>query len=143
MQDDGKPVERATIHAQIGFEALERLQVVALAVHLRISDEDDAVGLFEHKLKRGVVSDLTGDGVEMEGGFVSRQRISLDGEEIEEQRAILRCRERNEVATARWIELGVDLLEVGGLAAEWCAAIDDLETDGVVVVIDAGHGGRR
>ena len=55
----------------------------------------------------------------------------------------LRGGERDEVAAAVGIELGVDLLEIGGLAAERGAAIDDLEADGVVVVIDAGHGGRR
>lgn len=140
LQDDGEAVERAAVHAQVGFEALEGLQVVALAVHLRVGDEDDAISLPQHELERGVVSDLTWDRVEMEGGLVTGQGVGLDGEEIEEQRAILRGGERDEVTAARGVELGVDLLEIGGLAAERRATIDDLEADGVVVVIDAGHG---
>lgn len=77
----------------------------------------------------------------MEGGLVAGQRIGLDGEEVEEQRAILCCGERNEVAATFGIELGVDLLQIRGLSAERSAAIDDLEADRVIVVIDAGHDG--
>lgn len=50
LQHDGQAIEGATVHAQIGVEALQRLQVVALAVHLRIGDEDNAVGLSQHEL---------------------------------------------------------------------------------------------
>ena len=68
---------------------------------------------------------------EVEGAFA--EGVGFDGEEIEEQSAVLRGGERDEVAAAVGIELGVDLLEIGGLAAERRAAIDDLEADGVVV----------
>jgi hypothetical protein len=85
---------------------------------------------------------LAGDGVEVEGGFVARNGIGLDAEEIEEERAILCGGEGNEIAAASRIELGVDLLNVGGLTAQRGAAIHDLKTEGAFFVVDAGHGGR-
>lgn len=78
----------------------------------------------------------------MEGGFVSRDGIGFDAEEVEEERAILSRGKGNEIAAAARIELGVDLLNVGGLTAQRGAAIHDLKTDGAFVVVDAGHGSR-
>ncbi len=140
LQNDGQSVERTAVHAQIGLQALQGLQVVTLAVHLGVDDKDHAIRLAQHELERGVVSDLARHGVEMEGGLVPRDGISLHREEIEEQRPVLCCGKRNEIAAALGIELGVDLLDVGGLSTERSAAIDDLEADGVVVVVDAWHG---
>lgn len=142
LQDDGEAIDGAVVEAEIGLKALEGLQIIPLAVHLGIRDEDDAIGLAQDELEGGVVGDLAGDGVEMEGGFVSRNGIGFDAEEVEEERAILCGGEGNEIAAATRIELGVDLLNVGGFTAQRGAAIHDLKTDGAFFVVDAGHGGR-
>ena len=139
LQDDGEAVDGAIVEAEIGLKALEGLQIIPLAIHLGIRDEDDAIGLTQDELEGGVVGDLAGDGVEMEGGFVARDGIGFDAEEVEEERAILSRGKGNEIAAAARIELGVDLLNVGGLTAQRGAAIHDLKTDGTFVVVDAGH----
>ncbi len=139
LKDDGEAVDGAVVEAEVSLEALEGLQVVALAVHLRVGDENDAVGLAQDELERGVVGDLTGDGVELEGGLVSGDGIGFDGEEVEEEGAILGGGEGDKVRAAPWIEFGVDLLDIGGLAAEGGATVHDLKGDCFVVVMDAGH----
>jgi len=142
LQDDGEAVNGAVVEAEIGLKALKGLQIIPLAVHLGVGNKDDTIGLAQNELEGGVVGNLAGDGVEVEGGFVARNGIGFDAEEVEEEGSILCSGEGNEIAAAARIELGVDLLNVGGLTAQWGAAIDDLKTDGAFVVVDTGHGGR-
>ena len=142
LKDDGEAVDGAVVEAEIGLKTLEGLQIIPLAIHLGIGDEDDAIGLAQDELEGGVVGDLARDGVEMEGGVVARNGVGFDAQEVEEERAILCGGEGNEITAASRIELGVDLLNVSGLTAQRGSAIDDLKTNGTFVVVDAGHGGR-
>ena len=64
LHDNGQAVQRAAVHAQVGLQALQGLQVVALEVHLGIGHKDHSVRLPQHELQRGVVGDLAGNGVE-------------------------------------------------------------------------------
>ena len=110
---------------------------------LRIGDEDHAVRLAEHELVGRVVDDLTGNGVEMKAGAVAVEHDGFHGEEIKEERAVLGGRERDQVAARLRIEALVDVLEVGRLPAERRAAIDDLEADVALRVVDRRHDARR
>lgn len=117
LKDDGQAVYGAVIEAEIGLEALKGLQIIPLAVHLRVDDKDDRICLAQDELKRGIVGHLAGHSIEVKGGLVAWDGISLHAEEVEKQRAILRSGEGHEIAAATRIELRVDLLDVRGLPA--------------------------
>ena len=77
---------------------LQRLEVVlhifeALNVLLHflvggVGDEHEAIHAAQDELAGGVVDHLPGDGVELELGLVALDGDRLQGEEVEEQRAV-------------------------------------------------------
>ena len=139
LKHEREAFKAAAIEPEIGFERLEGVDVLPLAIHLAVGDEDDTVGLTQHELEGGVVGDLTGDGVEVEAGLVARKGAAFHREEIEEESAILGGGEANKITAALGIELGVDLAQVRGLPAQRCAAVNDLEADGPCLGINGWH----
>lgn len=135
-------VQGTAIDPQVRVEALQGLEIVTLAVHLRVRDKDHAIRLPHYELKRGIVSHLTGNGIEIEGGLVSGDGISLDGKKVKEERAVLCGGKRYQVAASAGVEFRVYLLQIRGLPTERRATIDNFKTDGAILVIDAGHGGE-
>lgn len=140
LKDDRKTLDGAVVKTKICLKALKGLQIVPLAVHLGVDDKDDGISLAQHELQRGIVDHLAGHGVEVKGGFVTRDGIGLYAQEVEEQGTILRVGERHKGAATTRVELGMDLLNVRGLPAQRCAAVNNLEADVAVFVLDDRHG---
>jgi hypothetical protein len=73
--------------------------------------------------------------------FESLDRHRLDGEEIEEQRAVGTGREGNKFALLAFLRLHVlvNLDKVGGFAAERGTVVNDLHLELFSRLIDNGH----
>src|SRR5262249_60552200 len=99
------------------------------ALDLAVRHEDDAVHALQDQLPGGVVEDLAGDGVEVEARLEPAHGAELEGEEVEEERAVGLGREGDELALRVRVRLVVDPLEVRGLPAETRAAVDGRAVD--------------
>ena len=96
---------------------------------MRVGDEDDAVHAFEDELARGIVEDLTGHGVEVEARLEAAHRAEFERHEVEEECAVGLSRKTDQLAFSRGRSRIVDVLQVGRLAAQAGAVIDDLAVD--------------
>ena len=141
MQDVGNRIEIHLQRLQILLQILEGLHVLLHLLVLRVGDEDDAVHAAQHELARGVVNHLAGHGVELELRLEALDRHRLDGQEVEEERAVGRRGERDELALVPLLRLHmlVDLDEVGGFAAERRTVENDLHLQLFGRLVDDGH----
>ena len=124
---------------------MKRMVIRFEAVRRRIGDENEAIGAMENELAGRIIVDLAGHGVELEACLVAVDFCRMHREEIEEERAVRRGGERYEVTTLLLIHFGVDVSEIGRLATEGGATVDNLERDLFGLVVDECHrsfGGR-
>src|SRR6266496_3479640 len=126
---------------EIVREVLKTLNVLGHFLVLRIGDEHNAVHAAQHELSGGVVNDLARDGVELELRLEALDRHGLDGEEVEEERAVGAGGQRDEFALVAGggLDVVVNLHEVGRLAAHCRAVIDDFDLQFFCGLIDDGH----
>jgi hypothetical protein len=75
----------------------------------------------------------------METSLEARDRAEIDGEEIEEQRALVIRGDRDQASASLGRQPVVQALEVGGLSAQPRAVVDDLEVDFARPMVDEGH----
>ena len=130
----------------VGLEVLPHV-LVALEVGvehrlLRVAHEADRVRALQHHAAGGVVEDLPGDGVELDAGLHPADRADLDGQEVEEEGAVRLGGEREHLALVLDGQLLVDPLQVGGLAAEPRAVVDDLGRELLRRVVEEDHAVR-
>src|SRR5690606_37377551 len=121
-------------------EVLHRFDVGLEAGGLAIGYEHDAVDVLKDDAARGVVVDLTRNGVELEAKIEIADTAGRDRQEIEEKRALLIGRERHHAAAAARVDAGVDVLEIRRLPAKTRAVVDDFGRDFLGRTIDVRHG---
>src|SRR5690606_3002060 len=124
---------------QVGLEILHRLEVVSLAVELRVCDKDHSVCLMQDQLHRGIVNDLAWDSVELKADFVAGNGGSFEGQKIKKQGAIAAGRKRHEITGTSGIQSRVDCAKVGRFATQRGAAIDDLKGDEFLTGLNDWH----
>ena len=73
---------------QVALQVLQALEVLVELSRLAVGHEHDAVRPLEHEAPRGVVVHLARDGVELEPGAEARNLAQVDGQEVEEERAV-------------------------------------------------------
>ena len=91
---------------------------------LRVRHEDHSVHALQDELSRGVVENLAGNRVEVEAGLEAAHGSEVEREKVEEQRAVSLRGKRDQLPFRLRIGLVVDVLEVGGLAAQPRPVID-------------------
>jgi hypothetical protein len=118
LDDDRNRGRIEIVGAQVLAEVLPAGAIVVLACRIGVGDEHDAVGPGEHDAPRRVVAHLAGHGVQLDADLVPEHVAQLEGEQIEEQRPIVRRLDRHELLTPLGIGEVVQDLEVRRLAAE-------------------------
>ena len=88
------------------------------AASWRVGHEDDAVHAAQHQLAGGVVEDLAGHRVELDADPHAADDADLEGQQVEEERAVGVGLEAHHLAARHRRRLLVDVQEVRGLAAE-------------------------
>ena len=137
--DDRDPVGIETVESKVRSKVLETLLVRCPHRLLRVRDEDDAVGATQHELAGGVVEDLSGYGVELDPHLLSADGAELHRHEVEEQRPVRLGRHRDHLALVPDLRVGIDVLEVRGLAAQPGTVVDELRGDLVRRLVDQYH----
>src|SRR5207237_10499567 len=102
---------------QVVFQIQQRLDIGIDGSVLTVSDEDDTVSALEHELPRRVVVDLTGHGVELQLRSHTADFSDVEGEEVEEERAIGLRGQREHLALRIRGKGIVNKLQIGGFAA--------------------------
>src|SRR5215469_11895430 len=137
-------------HARDGVEGVEH----AVAVHGHGFEERDLPApsvehvlhvlerrdVLQDELARHVVVDLPRNRVELELGGETAHGGGRDGQEVEEERAVVTRGERDHVPLARLRQALVDVLEVRGFSRHSGAVVHDLEVDDLLRVVDDRHG---
>src|SRR5215467_11184983 len=136
----GHLVEVVVVLAEVLLEVAEALHVVAQPVPLRVGHEDQPVYPAQDELARHVVVDLARNRVELELGGETAHGGGRDGQEVEEERAVVTRGERDHVPLARLRQALVDVLEVRGFSRHSGAVVHDLEVDDLLRVVDDRHG---
>src|SRR5215210_1248269 len=134
---NGREVEPMLL--EVGLQVADRLDVGFHPRLLAVGDEDHAVDPLEDQLAARVVEDLAGDGVEMEAGGEAADAPQVEGEEVEEQRAVGLGGQRNHLALRLGRCLVVDVLQIGRLPTQAGAVVDDLAVDLLAGVVDESH----
>src|SRR5439155_13828998 len=96
--------QRADVDAQleqVALEVLEALEILIQLSSLAVGDEYDAVRSLEHEAPRRIVVNLAGDRVQLEPRREAGDLSQIDGEEVEEQRAVGLRRERHHAPASR------------------------------------------
>src|SRR3990170_2574904 len=131
--------EIVAVLRHVVVQVLHRLQIRLHPAGLRIPHEDDAVDILQNELATGVVVHLARHGIEVEPGLESANRAEVDGQEVEEQRALRLGRERNELSSRFRLYLAVDVLEIRGFSAKPGTVVNDLTVDLARGVVDHRH----
>src|SRR5438445_332974 len=127
-----------TVPGQVYYNASRKL--ILHALDLAVADEHDSVHAFEDQLAARVVIHLARHGVEVKPRLEPADRAEIDGEEVEEQRALGFGGERDHLAPGVGGDLAVDVLQVGRLAAQAGTVVDELAVDLAGRVVDHRHG---
>ena len=117
LNHERHPCEIVAVFRHVVVQILHRFQVRFHALDLRVGDENDSVNVLEDELSARVVVNLAGHRVEMEAGIEPANCSEVDRQEIEEKSSLGFCRQRDELSARIRLDLAVDVLEVGRLAA--------------------------
>src|SRR5215472_14618917 len=140
LQNVGNLVEVVAVLFQVGHQVLERFDVGVHALFLRIGDENNPIHAAQDELAAGVVEDLSGNGVEVDAGLEAAHRAKIEGQEVEEQRALGLGGERDHLAFLLICSLLIDHLQIRGLAAQSGAVIHDFTIDLAGCEVDETQG---
>src|SRR5690606_29590671 len=131
--------EAQVVLQQVLAQVAQALGVRAQARGGGAGDEHHAVDAAKDQLARGVVEHLARHRVEVEARLEAVDLAQVEGQEVEEQRALVLGGERHHLALRLGRHLLVDLLEVGGLTRQAGAVVDDLEVDLAGGEVDGAH----
>ena len=120
-------------------QVLHRLDVRVHPLDLAVGHEHHAVHALEDQLARGVVVDLARHGVEVELDLEAADGAEIDGQEVEEERALGLGGQGDHLPPRAGRHLVVDELEIGGLAAEPGPVVHQLAVDLARGVVDHRH----
>jgi hypothetical protein len=90
LEQHGRALRVQTLGSHVHLQVLQAPAVLLLPAVARIRDEDDGVGPAQHDLSRRVVANLSGHRVELDADLVAEDVTQIEGQQIEEQRAIVR-----------------------------------------------------
>ena len=111
---------------QVDDEVLEAFLVAFQGRSLGIRHKDHRIGSAQHQLAGGIVEDLARHRIELDAGLHAPDGAQFDGQEIEEEGAVRLGGQGQHLAAPIAGQRVVDMLEVGRLAAEARAVVDDL-----------------
>ena len=126
LEDGGHPARVEAQLLEVLAQVRERLLVGLGGRRLAVRHEHDAVDALQHQPPRGVVEDLAGDGVELQADLHPADDAHVEGQEVEEERAVRLGLEAHHLAARARGGLAVDPLEVRGLPAEAGTVVHDL-----------------
>ena len=129
-----------TVLPQIGFQIEQRLDVRVHALSLRVRDEDHPVDALQDKLAACVVKDLTGHRVQVKPRLESANRAQVQRQKVEEQRSVGFSCQTNKLALGLRGGRVVNVLEIGGLAAQSGTIVNNLAIDLARCVVDKSQG---
>src|SRR5215468_5152465 len=135
----GHIVQVVVVLAEVFLQVAEALHVLPQPVPLRVGHEHEPVHSTQHELARHVVVHLPRHGVELELRGEAPHRRGGNGQEVEEERAVVARGQRDHVALARVGQALVDVLEVGRLPGHPRPIVHDLEVDDLLRVVDDRH----
>jgi hypothetical protein len=105
------------ISARFSSRFLKASTFACVIARCESADEHHAVDALEHQLPGGVVEHLAGHRVELDAGLEAGDRADVDRQEVEEEGTVGLGFERNHL-TARVVRgVGIDVMQVRGLAA--------------------------
>ena len=129
----------------VGDEALRHLpialDVLLPAVEGGVRDEHERIGALQHQPAGGRVHGLTGNREDLQAQVEAAEAGRPEGEEVEEDRPVLRGVDRDQLPAALRVGAAVQDLQVGGLPPDRRAVVDQLDLDRTVAMIQLDHGG--
>jgi len=129
LQNVGNLLKVVSVLLKVIHEVVEGLVVGVHALLLRVGDEDDAIDAAQDQLAAGVVEDLSGNGIKMDTGFEAANGAEIERQKVEEKGTIGLRGQRDHFALLLLGGLLVNVLEIGGLAAQARAVVDDFAID--------------
>src|SRR5262249_39060144 len=128
-----------TLLHQVDLEVANALDVRVERSVLAVYDEHDAIGVAKDEPTRLVVTNLAGDGAEVEADRVIPVSTEINGQKIEEERSLRLRRQRQELAPVLGSAVLMDPLEIRRLSPEPRPVIHELEVELPESVLDDGH----
>ncbi len=126
LQDDRHLVQRQAELGEVRLEVLERLDVGVEHRHLAVGHEHDAVDALQDELARRVVEDLARHRVELQAHLHAPDEADVQGQEVEEERAVRLRFQAHHLAARLRRGLLMDVLEVRRLPAQARTVVHDL-----------------
>ena len=124
---------------EIALEILQALDILVELTGLAVAHKHDAVGTLEHETARRVVVDLPGHGVQLEARRETGDLAQVDGEKIEEQRAVGLRGERYHASAPGLGNATVDVVQIRRLPGPPRSVVHDFARDLAAREIDQGH----
>jgi hypothetical protein len=135
-------VKIVTALAQVFLQVLNGLEVGIHSFFLRIRDEHDPVHAAQNQLAAGIIEDLAGNGIKVETRLEAANAADVDREEIEEKGPVSFGREGDHLAARLAQRLIKNPLQIGRLASQSGAVIDDFAVDFPGREVDETHAVR-
>ena len=117
------------------------LDVLLPAVERGVGHEHERVGALQHQPARGRVHGLPRHREDLQPQVEAAEARGPQRQQVEEDRAVLRRVDRDQLPAALGLGGAVQDLQVGGLPADRRAVVDQLDLDRAVAVIQLDHGG--
>ena len=119
-------LEIVAVLAKILLQVLQRLDIGVHAFFLGVRHENDTVYATQDQLAAGIVEDLAGYRVKVDASLEAANTAEIEGQEVEEKGAFRLRGQRDHLALLLLAGLLINKLQIGRLAAETGAVIDDL-----------------
>src|SRR2546425_9245606 len=135
--------QRAYVDAvlqQIALQILQALEILVELAGLAVAHKHDAIGALQHEPSRRVVIDLPRHRVELESRREAGDLPQVDGEKIEEQRAVGLGGQRYHASAPGLGNATVDVVQIRRLSGPARSVVDDFARDLAAREVDQGHG---
>ena len=139
LKDEREILELLPVGGEVVHQVLQTLHVAVDHLPLGVGDEHDAIHALEHQPAGGVVEYLPRHGVEMEADLEPLDLPQLDREEVEKQGPVGLGGKGDQPPLLLRAQHLVDHLDVGRLAGEARAVIDDLRAQLTGRIVEKGH----
>ena len=139
LEDEREFLELLPVGGEVVHQVLQALHVAVDHLPLGVRDEHDAIHALEHQPPGGVVEHLPRHRVEMEADLEPLDLPQLDREEVEKQGPVGLGGKGDQAPLLLRPQHLVDHLDVGRLAGEARAVIDDLRAELAGRIVEEGH----
>src|SRR5262249_33676971 len=128
------------LHApHVGLQLDQALEVLLQLLCAGVRDKNNAIGTVEHGDARSLIEHLARHGVEVKADMEALHRAQVEGEEVEKEGALALSGDRKQVPMCLLRRVVMDILQIGGLATEASAVIDDLAVNLAAGDVDESH----